>query len=87
MTRLPKNKKRIYLILTILFPIISFFLIVGLYNIWFDTWDKIKYDPTYSPEFDQNKTIENIIYWGVIIICAILEIILIKKHRQQTVSS
>lgn len=77
------KKKQIYLLLSIVWPIISFFIIVALYNIWFDTMDKIKYDPTYSPEFDQNKTVENIIYWIVVIICVVLELIFIKRYRSQ----
>ncbi len=73
--------KTVYIFLFILFPIIWFYLILWLYNIWFDTYDKIKYDPTYSPEFDQDKGIENIIYWSVIVVGFIIEIFLIKKYR------
>lgn len=77
-----KNKKRLYLGLCILWPIIGFYIVLGLYNLWFDTWDKIKYDPTYSPEFDQDKGIENIIFWSAIIVALAIEILLIKKYKK-----
>ncbi len=73
--------KTLYLILSIIFPLVTFYIVLWLYNIWFDTWDKIKYDPTYSPEFDQNKTTENIIYWAVIMLSFLIEIFLIKKYK------
>ncbi len=75
------KSKKIYLILSIIFPVVAFYVVLWLYNIWFDTWDKIKYDPTYSPEFDQNKTTENIIYWAIIILSLLVEIFLIKKYK------
>jgi len=65
----------------VLRPVVAFYVVLWLYNIWFDTWDKIKYDPTYSPEFDQNKTTENIIYWAIIILSVLVEIFLIKKYK------
>ena len=73
--------KKTYLIISIIFPFIAFYIILWLYNIWFDTWDKIKYDPTYSPGFDQNKTTENIVYWAVIVLSILIEIFLIKKYK------
>lgn len=73
--------KKLYLILSMLFPLVAFYIVLWLYNIWFDTLDKIKYDPTYSPEFDQNKTTENIIYWVVIILSVLVELFLIKKYK------
>ena len=73
--------KTLYLILSIIFPLVTFYIVLWLYNIWFDTWDKIKYDPTYSPEFDQNKTTKNIIYWAVIMLSFLIEIFLIKKYK------
>ena len=76
-----KKAKTRYLILTIVFPVVSFYIIVWLYNLWFDTWDKIKYDRNYSPEFDQNKSTQNLIYWSVFVLCVILEIIFIKKYK------
>ena len=77
-----KKIRFIYLLLSILWPLISFYIIVILYNLWFDTWDKIKYDPTYSPEFDQDKTTENIVYWSVVIVCIILVIVFIRRYRK-----
>ena len=75
------TQKKKYLVLSIIFPIIAFYIILWLYNIWFDTLDKIKYDPTYSPEFDQNKTTENAIYWVLIMMFLVIEILLIKKYK------
>lgn len=73
--------------LIILCPIIAFYIILYLYNIWFDTWDMIKYDPSYSPEFDQNKSMESIIYWMFILLAFSLEIFLVycfvKKNKQR----
>ena len=77
------TRKNLYLILSITFPLIAFYVVLWLYNIWFDTWDKIKYDPNYSPEFDQNKTIENIVYWLVIIFCIMIELFLIRKYKKE----
>jgi hypothetical protein len=75
------TKKKLYLIFAIIFPIVAFYIVLWLYNIWFDTLDKIKYDPTYSPEFDQNKTTENFIYWIVIILSFVIEFFLIRKYK------
>ena len=75
------NRKVRYLILSIAFPFVAFYIILWLYNIWFDTFDKIKYIPDYSPEFDQNRTAENIVYWSVIIFCIMVEIFIIKKYK------
>jgi hypothetical protein len=76
------KNKRLYAFLIILFPIVWFYVILWLYNIWFDTYDKIKYDPTYSPEFDQDKGIENIIYWSAIVLGFIVEVFLIRKYMK-----
>ena len=65
----------------IILPFMILIIEANLYNLWFDTYDKIKYDPTYSPEFDKDKTIENIIYWGVLVVGIIIEIILIRKYK------
>jgi hypothetical protein len=61
-----RKKKRLYLVLCIALPFIILFIEANLYNRWFDTYDKIKYDFTYSPELNQDKTVENIIYWGML---------------------
>jgi hypothetical protein len=68
-----------YLLCTscILWPLFSFYLIVFLNNIWFDYLDMIKYDKTYSPEFSQNKFWENLVYYSVIIVSLMIEILLI----------
>lgn len=76
-----RKKKWLYLVLCIALPFIILMLEANLYNLWFDTYDKIKYDPTYSPEFDQDKTMENIVYWGVLVAGIIIEIILIRKYK------
>ncbi len=75
------SRKTLYLILSIIFAIVAFYVVLWLYNIWFDTLDKIKYDPTYSPEFDQNKTVENIVYWFAIIVFIVVEFLIIKKYK------
>lgn len=70
-------RNRLMLTLIIIWPVVAFFLILYLYNIWFDTWDKIKYDTTYSPEFDQDKNFENVIYWTIFIFSISFEALLI----------
>ena len=75
------SRKTLYLLLSIIFPIVAFYVVLWLYNIWFDNLDKIKYDPTYSPEFDQNKSVENIAYWFAIIVFIMLEFLIIKKYK------
>lgn len=77
-----KRKRLLYLVLCLVFPIVIIIIEANLYNLWFDTYDKIKYDPTYSPEFDQNKTIENIIYWVVLVVSLLIEILLIRKYKK-----
>lgn len=76
-----KKKNWLYLMMCIILPFMILIIEANLYNLWFDTYDKIKYDPTYSPEFDKDKTIENIIYWGVLVVGIIIEIILIRKYK------
>jgi hypothetical protein len=74
--------KRAYLIISVFFPIGAFYIVLWLYNLWFDTWDRIKYEPAYSPELDQNKTLESTIFWLVILLAILMEIIFIKKYKQ-----
>lgn len=80
------RNKNLYLVLCIVVPIVILIIEANLYNLWFDTYDKIKYDPTYSPEFEQDKTIENIAYWGIIIVGIIIEILLIRKYKKAKVA-
>ena len=76
-------KKYIFLLSSIFFPLISFYIVLWLYNTWFDTWDRIKYDPFYSPEFDQSKIFENIIYWLIIFLSIMFEFFLIYKYQKE----
>lgn len=75
-------KKWILLVCIFTWPILAFFISLCLYNIWFDTLDMIKYDPSYSPEFDQDKAFENYIYWSSIVISIIVEMVLIVWYRK-----
>lgn len=74
-------KKRIILISTLVWPIAAFYISLYLYNIWFDTLDMIKYNQTYSPEFDQDKTYENFIFWSFIIASIVVELTLIVFYQ------
>ena len=79
-----QNRKRFYVALSIIWLIVGFYIILGLYNVWFDTYDKIKYDPSYSPEFDRPNTMKNLVFWGVVLLCSLIELALIYMARRST---
>lgn len=75
------SNRTFHLMLVFVWPLIAFFIVLSFYNFWFDSLDKIKYDPTYSPEFDHAENFKSIIYWITIVFSLIIEIWLIKKYR------
>jgi hypothetical protein len=71
------NKNRFYIVLSIVWLVVGLFIIVLLYNEWFDTIDRIKYDPFYSPEFDRPNPMKELVFWGIVLIYGSTEIALI----------
>ena len=79
-------KNKILLVMILIWPIIASCIILHLYNIWFDTSDMIKYNPAYSPEFDQDKGLENFIFWTVLCSSFVLELFFVHLFRRKKYS-
>lgn len=76
------KRKQLFLILWIFWPVIGFYIVLHLYNKWFDTLDFIKYDPHYSPEAVADQTIVNLIYWSAIVLTIVVEVLLISMYKK-----
>jgi hypothetical protein len=57
--------------LTIIILVSGLILNSLLFNLWFDTLDKIKYDKTYSPESDIIPSWKYFVYYDCIVVFTI----------------
>ena len=48
------KNKTLYLVLSLVFPILLLIIVSNLYNLWFDTYDKIKYEPNTQKKLDKD---------------------------------
>ena len=61
--------KRFHWFLTAISSLLFTLLLSALlYNRWFDTLDRIKYDPTYSPEFDTPAQWKNYVFYAILFV-------------------
>jgi hypothetical protein len=72
--------KRYHWLLLFLVSIVGFCLSTSvLYNIWFDSLDKIKYNRSYSPESDIIPFWKHFVFYVIVFLWTLVSIFLIVK--------